>query len=366
MLKALASGASTAIQAMVKAGLGSEKFLNGFNVGGTTPTNESSQVVYFGTVRTMRVYEGLALAGAPMSQNDQLYWDESQARVRTDDEEQAHKEVGRVLSSAWTLPTGTTFLVNQIIDTQPEWDAWVGLIHDKGFAGAGEVEIPDLAEGSAEVTAERGAQFIARVASGNGSLSIRPRGASTIEPKPGTGATGTYTNASPLPMTSAANTEFVLIEVNEDADGYYHYPINQYALVTEFHFSALDYFRRVYEQQSYDMAVLVQANTAARNDFNNQNVTLVNSNAYNLAGSIGLGDRHLQRTSTGTAAWTATDTVGAIPTGRSQRFLIDNTLQTGDITFTAPRNFNGTASAVLTIPAGEVRQFIHSQQRRDG
>lgn len=249
-------------QSFVDAGLGSLNFLNGF-AKTDTAVNESTQYTYFGSVTPPEIYSGQnTTIGALLSVDDIVYWNSTDSQVWTVDESGAHLEVGRVLTSNWLFET-TPFNADVDIDSQADWDAVVSKTHVKS-GGNIHFDLPDTREGSSEATVIAGQQLIVHIPQGNGTAGIGIRGG---ELRPYPGETGSiYTPGNRLGMTGVLNAEYHLIEASTPGVFYYR-ALNTKGIRTAFHFSALDYARRVIEQTLYNHTVLIQTNTNAINVF---------------------------------------------------------------------------------------------------
>lgn len=257
-------------QSFVDAGLGSLNFLNGF-AKTDTAVNESTQYTYFGSVTPPEIYSGQNITiGGLLSVDDIVYWNATDSQVWTTDESSAHLEVGRVLTSDWLFET-TPFNADVDIDSQADWDAVVSKTHVKS-GGNIHFDLPDTREGSSEATVIPGQQLIVHIPQGNGTAGIGIRGG---ELRPYPGETGTvYTPGNRLGMTGVLNAEYHVIEAGAPGIFYYR-KLNTKGIRTAFHFSALDYARRVIEQVLYNHTVLIQTNTQAINVFK-RNIVIPN------------------------------------------------------------------------------------------
>lgn len=306
-----------------------------------------------------------ARIGAPLTAGTRLYWDEGpigfKGFVTIDDQASEvvpNYQVGRVLDSSWLYPTDE-FTSNRIISDQAGWDNAINKVHVKNFVGGGEIEIPDLAEGSSEATAVAGQRLIVHVANGGGDVSIRPRGASTIAPHSSTTGS-TYDNSTPLPITGGNSDEYIIIEVNAAANSYVSYALNSGGLNTNVFFDPLDYVRRRLAGQVSSLSATVDTNSADIDNLENdvvipvvvasytasiQNVMYIVNPTSNTSNTI---------TIAGTANWTvqANRTIRMRVRNSSNQFWLKVDKGTGF------NEFEGTSIHELWMAPGETWEFL--------
>lgn len=344
-----------------KADLASE--LNGFLLE-DTPQNNEGFVLRFGKVNTQDVYDGstgtATHIGYELSNDTPLYYDADDSRVTTDSDTAANITVGNVVSSEFIYPNNNQN-AGLVINTQSEWDNWVTNTQVKNFTTSGVFEIPDIAEGSSEVTAVAGQQFILQVPQGNGTVSLTPRGASTIvSGYPGTNPV--YTNAFPLGLTGVLKAEYVLIEVNASANGYLYYEINQRGLETTFLFDWTDYHEKKVGNTLNSLNANITNNTNNIGILQYPLVTAIANSNYTASGT-NAKQRHVysMQSQTQTRSFTIGEYADWGLTGQQTTwFAIENA---SDTYYVEVRNhfnngdFQGMTDDVFWLKPKEIRYF---------
>lgn len=328
------------------------------------PADQSGQIGRDGPINVpkIRISNGIQI-GAPLTTGDRIYWYPGGAGptpgyLTLDEDGGANMQAMRVITSEWPYST-QDYTANLVIDDQSEWGAAIDKVHVKNSQSYITVELPDLAEGSAEVTAYAGQRLIVQVPLSGGTTAIRPRGASTIAPKSGSGTT--YTNANPLPMTGGATAEYTLIEVNAAANGYEYYDLNTNGINTFGFFNAGDYYNRIAASAIFSLSTQVQTNTNAIAEFDNfffRNITTtapdeftIHNNFqapqsfYNIDGGSANGDRIADISAT------LSDWPDIANNGRAIILRFYNPSAFTGIARLASGNFIGSASGDAIIPA---------------
>lgn len=340
--------------AFVKSGLANT--LNGYLVEDTAQ-NEMGQVIRFGEVTSQRIYDGNLFIGAPLAVDTELFWNNTDSRTQLDSDQGAYVSVGKVLSSSFLFAI-QNYTTSQTIDTQAEWDAWHSKTNVKNTnIGSFDFQIPDIAEGSSEVTAIAGQSFIVYIPQGNGTLTIRPRGASTIIQ----GGTS-YTNTSPLPLTGGATDEFVFIEVNSAGTGYTAQPLNQKGINTIFLFDWTNYLNKSVANAIQGINVRVQSNEQDITNLKTAIESYVNNATYTIGSVLGSsGVALVNGYNGGMSTWTFSNT-NTIPDNRSEVIALDNrrgsnAIQVENYTPNggSQQNFSGMSTGTFHVMPGEVR-----------
>lgn len=350
-------------QSFSATGPGADGLLAGF-AQEDIPADVSGQIGRDGPINVpkIRITNGIQI-GAPLSTGDRIYWYPGGAGptpgyLTLDEDSGANTQAMRVITSEWPYST-QDYTTNVVIDDQAEWDAAINKVHVKNLGSYITIELPDLAEGSSEATAIAGQRLIVHVPLGGGTTAIRPRGASTIAPKSGSGTT--YTNATPLPMTGGATAEYTLIEVNAAANSYEYYELNTSGINTFGFFNAGDYYNRIAASAIFSLSTQVQTNTNAIAEFDNfffRNITTtapaefnISNNFqapqsfYNIDGGSANGDR------IASISTTLSDWPDIANNGRAIMLRFYNPSAFTGIARLASGNFIGSGSGDATIPA---------------
>ena len=229
--------------------------------------------------RSERVIIQASMIGIPLTNGTVIYWSSGiiseKGYFTTDEASGANNQAATVISSSWKLPS-VSRSTTLVVDTQTEFDALVSTT--QVFTNNSELQIPDIAEGSQEVTPVVGSQFIIAIANGAGTATLRPRGVSTF-----TYNSTTYTNASPLVLDGSNGDQYIVVTVG--ANSYTGGDLNKGGINTLTWFNSNDHNERTIINAVFANGASIGTNSADISTLENWPLITVNNADYNGGGT---------------------------------------------------------------------------------